>query len=66
MTQSEGRTETGTNNLKFCAREMLMFGLQSAISNCPETEEMQPAMIKEFRRVEKFLGFTPDSWSPFV
>ena len=51
-------------SIKHCAREMLMFGLQAAIANCG-SDEMQAVMIKEFRRVETFLGFEAGSWSPF-
>ena len=43
-----------------------MFSLQAGISGIEDTVVMQPLMIEEFRRIEKFLGFEPDSWSPFV
>ena len=52
-------------DIKFAAREMLMIGLQIAIANCGDEEVMRPRMVEEFRRIEKFLGFEPGSWSPF-
>lgn len=57
--------EMSVTDRKFAARDMLMIGLQLAIANCGDVEVMQPRMVEEFRRIEKFLGFEPGSWSPY-
>jgi len=51
-------------DLKFAAREELMKAMQIGISNIKD-ETVQARAINEFRRVEKWFGFEPDSWSAY-
>lgn len=62
-------------DIQLAAAERLMLGMQAAISRFSEENEKAKAknafanedvvlehMIRNFRRVEKLLGFQPGSW----
>jgi hypothetical protein len=47
------------------AKDALMDGLRVAISNEPEPN-VQKCMIMQFRRIEKFFGYEPNTWRHFA
>lgn len=48
--------------IKWQAQEELMYGLQIAMTNYEDDDEVYAEMEKQFRRVEKFFGYEEGSF----
>lgn len=62
----EGPMSQSKTEIKFDARERLMAGMQVAFARAADegvSDEVYVALLGEFRRVEKFLGFEPGSYA---